>query len=56
MGVNVSPAHCAHIADFYQLQWENRPCIGWNLLRHGYAQWAKSVVVPHNNLFALPNP
>ena len=33
-------APCAHIADYYQRQWEQQPCIAYNLLRQGYRQWA----------------
>jgi hypothetical protein len=36
----VRPIPCQHIADYYQQRWEARNCIGWNLLRRGYGQWA----------------
>jgi hypothetical protein len=46
---------CQHIADYYQLSWENHKCIAYNLLRRGYAEWSKgSVKDPAvNNLFTV---
>lgn len=32
---------CLHIADYYQRAWEKQKCIAYNLLRHGYRQWAE---------------
>ena len=34
------PVPCQHIADYYQLKWEEHKCLAWNLLRKGYRQWA----------------
>lgn len=47
------PVPCQHIADYYQHSWERQHCIGFNLLRHGYAQWARggSFNRELNNLF-----
>lgn len=45
---------CAHIADYYQRRWEQQKCIGYNLLRHGYRQWAEGRATYHpqgNNLY-----
>lgn len=51
----LKPVPCQHIADFYQRQWEAHKCIGWNLLRRGYAAWASGTVTlkdaTENNLF-----
>ena len=46
---------CAHIADYYQIKWENHHCIAWNLLRHGYRQWAEGRANNQtNNLYGNP--
>lgn len=43
---------CLHIAEFYQRQWEGHKCIAYNLLRHGYRQWAEGRATdPANNLY-----
>jgi hypothetical protein len=44
---------CQHIADYYQRRWENHKCIAFNLLRHGYRQWAEGRVNSDfpNNLY-----
>lgn len=48
----VVPAACAHIADYYHQRWEGHKCIGFNLLRHGYRQWANGrLSITGNNLF-----
>ena len=46
---------CQHIAAYYQYMWENRPCIGYNLLRWGYLQWAEDRVKDFevNNLYEV---
>ncbi len=50
--VNVRPAQCAHIADFYEREWQTRPCLAWQLLRRGYRQWADGRIERGtNNLF-----
>ena len=50
--VNITPVPCQHIADWYQRQWEARPCLASNLLRWGYKGWASGrVAVPMNNLY-----
>lgn len=51
MTIRVHPIPCQHIADFYNWQWERQKCIGYNLLRHGYAGLAKGIQVQHNNLY-----
>lgn len=50
---------CAHIAAYYQRRWEAHHCIGFNLLRHGYRQWAEGRVKIEdiegwNNLYPSP--
>jgi len=53
--LKVKPAHCAHIADYYDTLWKSHMCIAWNLLRRGYKQWSKGFVeAGFNNLYALP--
>jgi len=48
----IDPVPCAHIADYYRVKWEARPCIAFNLLRYGYRQWARGAKLsPGNNLF-----
>ena len=48
-------APCAHIADYYQLRWEQHHCIAFNILRWGYRQWAEGRATdPANNLFGDP--
>lgn len=43
---------CRHIADYYPQRWEAQKCIAFNLLRHGYRQWAEGRAVnPPNNLY-----
>lgn len=42
---------CQHIADYYRRRWEAHKCIAWNLLRHGYQQWAEGRPGNQNNLF-----
>jgi hypothetical protein len=42
---------CQHIADYYQLKWEGHYCIAYNLLRHGYRQWAEGKPNEWNNLY-----
>lgn len=49
--IKVDPVPCQHIADYYQHLWQRRRCIGWNLLRQGYRQWAEGQVFEWNNLF-----
>lgn len=48
-------APCLHIAAYYQHAWEQQMSIGSNLLRHGYAQWARGEVADPkiNNLYSL---
>lgn len=46
------PVPCQHIADYYDNRWAAQPCIAWNLLRRGYAQWAAGRVERGvNNLY-----
>jgi hypothetical protein len=47
---------CMHIADYYQYRWENHKCIAYNMLRHGYRQWATGYVRDYrvNNLYERP--
>lgn len=49
---------CQHVADYYQRRWEAQPCIAFNMLRHGYRQWAEARVVDAkvNNLFSPERP
>lgn len=48
----VDPVPCAHIADYYDRQQRKMRCIGFNLLRKGYRQWAVGGGIdPHNNLY-----
>lgn len=42
---------CQHIADYYQHLWNKHKCIGWNLLRLGYKEWAKGTPKDWNNLY-----
>lgn len=44
---------CLHIAAYYQLLWEQRKCIAYNLLRIGYREWATGTVKDPtlNNLY-----
>lgn len=47
---------CTHIADYYQRKWEQQKCIAYNLLRHGYRQWAEGRATdPANNLYEKEN-
>lgn len=49
------PVACEHIHAFYDAQHAERPNLGNNLLRIGYAQWARGQVDrPINNLFQWP--
>jgi len=51
--LQVAPVPCQHIADFYAQRQTAHPCIAFNLLRRGYAQWALGTVRwPENNLFS----
>lgn len=56
MTATTSPVPCAHIAAYYQRRWEGHPCIAFNLLRHGYAEWARGGVKhpDMNNLYGAP--
>lgn len=47
------PVPCQHIADYYQRKWEEQHCIGFNLLRHGYAACAagRDTLGEANNLY-----
>lgn len=46
------PVPCQHIADFYAHKQAEQPCLGYNLLRKGYAQWAMGKIEGyHNNLY-----
>lgn len=50
----VDPVPCQHIADYYNHLWENHKCIGWNLLRVGYREYAKGgYIYPVNNLWEI---
>lgn len=46
------PVPCAHIADYYDRRQRKHKCIGFNLLRWGYRQWAVGGAIdPQNNLY-----
>lgn len=51
-------APCAHIADYYDAKQAEHQCIGHNLLRHGYRQWAEGRVddPTTNNLYTIHTP
>jgi len=48
-------APCQHIADFYQVMWEKQPCIGYNMLRHGYRAWANGRAIERSHGMAANN-
>lgn len=49
------PIPCEHIHAFYDLRQSQHACLGNNLLRIGYAQWARGQVDrPVNNLYQWP--
>lgn len=50
---NVTPAHCEHIARYYDHKWLNHMCLAWNLLRRGYRQWSLGRIEPGNNLYEV---
>jgi hypothetical protein len=51
----IKPVPCQHIADYYRYQKIIHPSLGNNLLRMGYAQWAKGEVhnPETNNLYTV---
>ena len=43
---------CSHIADYYDMLYSSKQCLAYNILRHGYRQWAKGTAThPVNNLY-----
>lgn len=43
----------AHIADFYDRQWQAHKCLAWQLLRRGYRQLSNGRIEQANNLFSF---
>lgn len=50
---DIPPVPVAHIADFYDRQWEANKCLAWQLLRRGYRQLSVGRIESCNNLFEV---